>query len=72
MGKHKNITPIQLGFKISNFVECCGSQKKAAELLGISPQYLSDILIGRRDISAKVARMFGYEPVKHFRKLDVC
>lgn len=44
-----------------------GSQRDLAHDIGITPQYLSDILKHRRPISAKVAAMFGYEMV--FRKV---
>jgi len=40
-----------------------GSQKKAAEALGVSPQYLNDIMRGRREISDAVAAKFGLERV---------
>jgi transcriptional regulator with XRE-family HTH domain len=42
------------------------TQKDVAKDLGISPQYLSDILKGRREISAEVARRLGFERVVTF------
>lgn len=36
---------------------------------GISPQYLCDILKGRRDISCRVARALGYERATVFRRI---
>lgn len=47
-----------------------GSQKAAAEVLGISEQYLSDILHGRREVSANVARAMGFERIVSFQPLS--
>ena len=44
------------------------SQKELADELGISPQYLSDVLKGRREISAQLASKLGYERVITFVK----
>jgi phage portal protein BeeE len=38
-----------------------GSQKKAAKTFGVSPQYLSDVIRGRREITDKIANYFGVE-----------
>lgn len=47
--------------------ECWKSnQKTVAEQLGISPQYLSDILRGRREITGEVASKLGFERVVTF------
>lgn len=40
-----------------------GSQQAAARSLRISPQYLCDVLKGRREISAELARRLGYKRV---------
>ncbi len=64
------ITLIQLHSNISNFIENQGSQKKAAEILGISPQYLNDIIMGRRPISDRVARKFGYAGIIQFGRIQ--
>jgi len=45
-----------------------GSQKAAAKRFGISPQYLSDIRRGRREISDKIAALFGLERVIVYRQ----
>jgi len=37
-----------------------GSQKRVAEIIGITPTYLSDILHGDRKISESVSRRIGY------------
>jgi DNA-binding transcriptional regulator YdaS (Cro superfamily) len=40
-----------------------GSQEKLAEWLGISPQYTSDILNGRRKISERIGSLLGFEKI---------
>lgn len=42
-------------------VERQATNKQAAERLGVSAQYLGDVLHGRRAISAKLAHALGYE-----------
>lgn len=37
-----------------------GSQSRVAELLGITPPHLSDILHGKREISEKVAKRLKF------------
>lgn len=44
------------------------SQKEVAATYEISPQYLSDILNGRREISAVLAERIGYQRVVTFVK----
>lgn len=39
------------------------NQKILANELGISPQYLSDIINEKRDITEEIAKFFGYERV---------
>jgi DNA-binding transcriptional regulator YdaS (Cro superfamily) len=36
-----------------------GTQKAAAKALGVSPAYLSDMLMGRRDISERILAKLG-------------
>lgn len=38
-----------------------GGQKPFAMSIGYSPQYLSDILQGRKDVSRNLARQLGFE-----------
>lgn len=38
-----------------------GSQRAYAAHVGISQQYLCDVLNGRRDISAELAALLGFE-----------
>jgi hypothetical protein len=40
-----------------------GSQKEAARELGISEQYLSDLLLGRRSVSEEIAGKVGYRAI---------
>lgn len=47
-----------------------GSQSAAANRLGISAAYLSDILSGARSISDKVANKLGYSKVSMYEKQD--
>jgi len=46
------------------------TQKDVAKDLGISPQYLSDILKGRREISTEIARRLGFERVVTYVRFD--
>ena len=55
---------------IIDIVDEEGSQYAAAERLGISPAYLSDILSGARSISDKVANKLGYSKISMFEKQD--
>lgn len=42
------------------------SQKDVAAELGVSPQYLNDVLLYRRDISHPLARKLGYEKISYY------
>jgi len=50
-------------------VHLAGSQKKVAEELDISPQYLNDVLASRRDISYELAKRLGYYRIVTFQKV---
>lgn len=54
-------TPDELMGMLRGAVQEAGTQKDAAHGFGISEQYLSDILLGRREISNRVANKFGLE-----------
>jgi transcriptional regulator with XRE-family HTH domain len=54
------ITEQQLTQLLRLAVERNGSQKVVASRLGISPQYLNDILRGRREPGEKVLKALGY------------
>lgn len=47
------------------------SQKTLAERAGVSPQYLCDVLKGRRDVSAQMAERFGYRRVVTFEPIAI-
>jgi hypothetical protein len=47
-----------------------GSQKAAADSLGISQAYLGDMLLGRRPVSRLVAERMGWTKVEIFVKND--
>ena len=40
-----------------------GTQKNAAKNLGVSPAYLNDVLLGRREPGAAILRNFGLRRV---------
>ena len=46
--------------KFRAYVNMCGSQKEAAHRLGVSAQYISDLLRGRRRVSESIANKFGF------------
>ena len=52
---------------VQALIRSAGSQKLAAQALDISPQYLCDILAGRRDISAELAGRLGYQRIVAYR-----
>ena len=43
-----------------------GSQKEAAAILKISPQYFNDVVRGKREVSAELAERLGFEKVVSF------
>lgn len=45
------------------------SYKKIAEELDVSPQFLSDVIMGRRGVSENLAKKLGYELKKYFEKM---
>lgn len=47
--------------KIEQIIEERGTQKAAAEFLGVSQQYLTDLLKGRRDPGKKILDRLGLE-----------
>jgi hypothetical protein len=46
-----------------------GSQSMFAEKIGVSPAYLSDMLLGKRGVSDWVANSIGYKKFTAFRKI---
>ena len=49
--------------ELEKCVTRAGSQKEAAKLLGISTQYLNDLLRGRREASARVLDKLGLKRI---------
>lgn len=47
--------------KLEQIIQERGTQKAAAEFLGVSEQYLSDLLKGRRDPGEKILSKLGLE-----------
>jgi transcriptional regulator with XRE-family HTH domain len=47
--------------KIEQIIEAHGTQKAAAQFLGVSQQYLTDLLRGRRDPGKKILDKLGLE-----------
>lgn len=47
---------------IESKVLTLGEKAKVARQLGVSPQYLADVLNGRRKIGPKLAAALGYTP----------
>ena len=54
---------------ITELVKEWGSQSNVAARLDITPQYLSDIRLGRREVSEKVARKLGLARTTQFRRV---
>lgn len=57
-GAHTNEDMLQI---LTNNIVNAGSQKKAAKKLGITPQYLCDIMKGKRLVSEDIAKQLGFE-----------
>ena len=45
-------------------------QKALAEQVGVSPQYMCDVLAGKRRISDNLSRKFGFARVTYFVRLE--
>lgn len=48
-----------------------GSQKALALRVGVSPQYINDVLNGRRTPGKRIPRALGYEHVDRYEKRKV-
>lgn len=48
------IHPSEVMRKLRTFVEECGSQHLAASVFGVSPQYLSKVILGQREIGPRL------------------
>lgn len=56
----KPLTESAMRWRLRQLAKQHGSQEKLAQHLGISPQFLSDILQSRRPVSKTVAAKVGY------------
>lgn len=59
MISHEQIDGPAVLRRLREYVRACGNGAAAARAIGISPQYLSDILSKRRDPSERVCRRLG-------------
>ena len=66
----KQISEKRMREMIDIAITVAGSQKAFADEAGISPQYLTDVLRGRRAIGAKLLKWFGMERVVSYRRID--
>lgn len=51
-------------------VATAGSRQRAAKQLGVSAQYLGDVLHGRRDLSGKIVTALGYRRVVLYEQVQ--
>lgn len=49
-------------------VDSAGSQKALAARLGVSPQYLNDVLLGRKEPGEGILEPLGLERVVSYRR----
>lgn len=61
----KKRDPVEL---LENLVELHGSQARVARLLGVSPQYLNDVLLQERDPGPKILDALKLERVTTYRE----
>ena len=63
------LTHDQLVSLLKQQIKEAGSQKILAHRMGISQQFLTDVLKGRRMPGAKILRMLGYESMIMYKKI---
>jgi len=63
---------IEIMLALTTVVNGYGTQKAAAKALGVSPQYLHDLLSGKREIGSKIAAQFGLKPIRIFVPIEPC
>lgn len=56
--------------RLKEYAKEIGSPAEAARQLGITPQYIGDILHGNRGISEAIANKLGYRKVTVFYVID--
>ena len=62
------LTITKMRARLRAAVKEAGGQKKFADLIEVSPQYVCDCLNGRRDIGVSIARPLGFEPVTMYAR----
>lgn len=62
------LTEDDLRIKLHKECEAAGSQKAWAERNGLSQQYVTDALLGKRGIGNGIAHRLGYEKVVRYSK----
>jgi plasmid maintenance system antidote protein VapI len=55
---------------LRDYIRERGTQKMAAQSLGISSPFLSDILLGKREVSDNVARKLGFSKIHLFARIE--
>lgn len=58
--QHHELTHEEFVEAIRQFAKGCESQAHAADRIGVSPSYLSDIVRGRRGPGEKIAQAMGF------------
>ena len=51
-------------------IKAAGSQKAFADLCGVTPPYLTDILKGRRTVGPKILKQLGYRRTHGYEAID--
>lgn len=59
----------QLIALLKSRIRTAGTQKTFAKQIGISPQYLSDVLAGRRMPNRQILKALGYECVPCYKRI---
>jgi phage portal protein BeeE len=54
--------------ELADYVQRCLNQRTAAKELGVSPQYLNDVLNGRRAPGEKLTRAMGYSRLTYYQQ----
>lgn len=62
----KRLTQEDLRARLNRVVDECKNQKEAALRLGVSQQYLCDILYGRRPIGGRLLQSIGVREIKYW------
>lgn len=65
------ILPFRVHRMLMRAVDAAGSQKAFAEKVGVSAQFLHDVLRGRRNANAEILAAIGYERVVTYRKKGI-